>query len=152
VPQETSTWCCQLTFKGVETSSKEDKKRLCGNPRHQKESASRYGQHQERAEVMIVSLTGERTSFFHAEGGYPTSLRWSNDPSTRVAVTFREKVPNSKLGSVRWSAMPRSCRLSTSRSYPIHQKRLTSTPAVGTARRALFPYGCRQQLIFLTSY
>jgi hypothetical protein len=60
-------------FQGSGDSLKKDKKRLCGNPRHQKESTSRYGQHQERAEMMIVSLTAQRASFFHAERGYPAS-------------------------------------------------------------------------------
>lgn len=50
-----------------------NKKRLCGNPRHQKESASRYGQHRERSEMMIVSLTVQRASFFHTERGYRAS-------------------------------------------------------------------------------
>ena len=42
---------------------KENKKRLCDNPRHQQETARRYGQHHERVEMIIVTLTGERTSF-----------------------------------------------------------------------------------------
>jgi fructose-1-phosphate kinase PfkB-like protein len=50
-----------------------DKKRVCGNPRHHQESANRYGQHQERAEMMIVTLTAQRASFFHAEKAYPAS-------------------------------------------------------------------------------
>jgi hypothetical protein len=37
-----------------------DKKRLCGCPKDQKESASNYSGHQERSEVMIVSLAAQR--------------------------------------------------------------------------------------------
>ena len=66
-----ATCFCQLAFKGLETPGEEDKKRFYSNPRHQQESASRYGQHQERAEMMIVPLTAQRASFFHID--YPTS-------------------------------------------------------------------------------
>jgi hypothetical protein len=55
-------------------SSEKDKKRLCGNPRDQQESARRYSQHQERAEMMIITPTAKRTSFFHADKAYPASL------------------------------------------------------------------------------
>jgi hypothetical protein len=44
--------------------SKENQKRLRGTPSHQHEGASRYGQHQERGEMMIVALTVQG-SFFH---------------------------------------------------------------------------------------
>jgi hypothetical protein len=58
-------------FLGMADSSEEDKRRLCGNPRDQQESARRYGQHQERAEMMIVTLTAKGTSFFfHAKRVY----------------------------------------------------------------------------------
>ena len=58
----------------MEDFSEEDKERLCGNPRDQQESARRDGQHQERAKMMIVTLTTKGTSFFfHAERAYPVS-------------------------------------------------------------------------------
>jgi hypothetical protein len=60
----------------MEDFSEEDKERLCGNPRDQQESARRDGQHQERAEMMIVTLTAKgTTSFFHAERAYPASSK-----------------------------------------------------------------------------
>jgi hypothetical protein len=44
----------------------EEKERLRG----QKESASNYSEHQERSEVMIVSLAAQRAFFFHATRWY----------------------------------------------------------------------------------
>jgi hypothetical protein len=61
-----------------------DKKRLCGNPRHQQESTSRYGQHQKGAEMMIVTLTSPRASFFHAERGYPASSEMVKSSNLKV--------------------------------------------------------------------
>ena len=60
----------------MEDFSEEDKERLCGNPRDQQESARRDGQHQERAKMMIVTLTTKGTCFFfHAERAYPVSIK-----------------------------------------------------------------------------
>ena len=58
IPVRSKHCFSQLAFKGGD-SSEEDKKRFCGNPSYQQESASCYGQHQERAEMMIVTLTAQ---------------------------------------------------------------------------------------------
>jgi hypothetical protein len=42
----------------------ENQKRLRGTLSYQHESASRYGEHQEGAEMMIVVLTAQGASFF----------------------------------------------------------------------------------------
>ena len=57
-------------------SSEKDKKWLCDNPRDQQESARPDGQHQMRAEMMIVTLTAKGTPFFfHAERAYSASSK-----------------------------------------------------------------------------
>jgi hypothetical protein len=76
-PLHTRTCLCQSAFKGLELLE-EEKERLCRNPRHQQESTGRHSEHQERAEMMIVSLSAQGAVFFHAHQPTQPRRRQSN--------------------------------------------------------------------------
>ena len=84
-----------LGFQGMGDVLEEDKERLCGDPSHQHESASRYGQHQERAEMMIRHFDGAAGVFLARRESLPDLVGGSQtfEPPARKDTGRRDEMP-----------------------------------------------------------